>query len=144
MYKVFQKDVFDLHDDPARSAAKQFWERLGYDCKDNPDEFGVDLLVSGKGKKFVLEVEVKNGWHGTTFHFDSLHLPARKAKFLNRSIKFMIFNYSLTHAAVVSHSAVVNAPVIEVPNIYVAKGERFFDIPLSAIHFVPILNQNSL
>ena len=75
MYKVFQKDVFDLHDDPARIAAKRFWNSLGYECQDNPDDFGEDLLVTGKGKKFYCEVEVKTVWHGTKFHFDSLHIP---------------------------------------------------------------------
>lgn len=140
MYKVFQKDVFDLHDDPARIAAKRFWNGLGYECQDNPDDFGEDLLVTGKGKKFYCEVEVKTIWHGTKFHFDSLHIPARKAKFLNRATKFMIFNASLTHAAIVSHSAVANAPLVEVKNIYIKQGERFFNVPLKDLHIVPVLN----
>ena len=63
MYKVFQKDVFDMYDNPARLKAKEFWERLGYSAQDNPDDFGEDLLVTGKGKKFFCEVEVKRCWH---------------------------------------------------------------------------------
>ena len=138
MYKVFQQDVFDKYDDPAREMAKRFWERIGYEATDNPDKYGTDLLVTGKGKTFTCEVEVKSVWHGVTFHFDSLHIPVRKAKFLNKSVKFMIFNNSLTHAAIVGHNAVVNAPIIEVPNIHIAKGERFFDIAKSEIHIVPV------
>ena len=38
--------------------ARQFWINLGYDCIE-PDEYGVDLLVEGKGRKFGCEVEVK-------------------------------------------------------------------------------------
>jgi len=138
MYKVFQQDVFDKYDDPAREVAKQFWKRIGYEAMDNPDKYGTDLLVTGKGKTFTCEVEVKSVWHGTTFHFDSLHLPVRKAKFLNKSVKFMIFNNSLTHAAIVGHKAVTNAPIIDVPNIYIKKGERFFDIPKSELQIIPV------
>jgi hypothetical protein len=143
MYKVFQKDIFDQYDNPARAVAKQFWKNLGYEAQDNPDEFGTDLLVTGKGKKFYCEVEVKTVWHGVTFHFPSLHIPVRKAKFLDKSIKFMVFNNSLTHAAIVGHAAVVNAPVVEVPNHYIKKGERFFDIPAEDLYIVPVLKQNS-
>ena len=138
MYKVFQQDVFDKYDDPAREVAKRFWERIGYEASDNPNEFGTDLLVTGKGKTFPCEVEVKSVWHGTSFHFDSLHIPVRKSKFLTRSIKFMVFNNSLTHAAIVGYNAVVNAPIIDVPNIYIKRGERFFDIPKSELQIIPV------
>jgi len=139
MYKVFQQDVFDMYDNPARLKAKEFWERLGYSAQDNPDDFGEDLLVTGKGKKFFCEVEVKRGWHGATFNFDTLHIPARKAKFLTKAIKFMVFNNSLTHAALVGHREVANAPVVVVENQFIKQGERFFDIPVKDVLFVTTL-----
>ena len=47
-------------------------QRRGYSCLENPDEFGVDLLVEGKGKKFGCEVEVKTKWFGAEFTFPTL------------------------------------------------------------------------
>ena len=50
----------------------------------------------------------------------------------------MVFNNSLTHAAIAGYNAVVNAPIIDVPNIYIKRGERFFDIPKSELQIIPV------
>jgi len=47
-------------------------QRRGYSCLENPYEFGVDLLVERKGKKFGCEVEVNTKWFGAEFTFPTL------------------------------------------------------------------------
>ncbi len=50
--KYFEPDVFDKFDAEARKVARVVLETAGsYSCQNNPDTFGVDLLVEGKGKK---------------------------------------------------------------------------------------------
>ena len=53
MLKQFDPEQWALFDAPAKQAATEFWERLGFNCIENPDEFGIDLLVSGKARQFV-------------------------------------------------------------------------------------------
>lgn len=136
MFKAFQQNDFNKYDDAAREMATAFWERMGFSCKDNPDEFGVDLIVEGGNKRFYCEVEVKTVWHGVQFKYPTIHLPVRKAKFLAKPTQFMIFNNSLTHAAVFGRQVVRDSPRVEVSNVKIRTGEKFFAIPVSSAHFV--------
>lgn len=136
MHKHFSEKDHKAYDEIARSTAKAFWASLGWEVSDNPDEYGVDLIAQKDGKQFYVEVEVKRGWHGAEFKYDTVHLPVRKSKFLDRPTKFMVFNNSLTHAAVISRTAVEKAPVSVVPNRKIPIGERFYDVPVSDVTFV--------
>ena len=139
MYKVFQKKDFDQYDEAAREAAKAFWTKMGFACEDNPDEYGVDLVVQGQNKRFFCEVEVKTVWHGVQFKYPTIHLPVRKAKFLAKPTQFMIFNNSLTHAAIFGRKTVLESPCVEVPHRKRRVGEKFFDVPVSEAHIVQTL-----
>ena len=136
MRKKFEQAHHDKFDDPARDTAKSWWASLGWDIKDNPDKYGVDLIAEKEGKRVYVEVEVKRVWHGAEFTYDTLHVPYRKTKFLDKPTKFMIFNASRTHAAVIGRAAVRKAPVIEVPNRTIGRGEKFYNIPVSDVSFV--------
>ena len=140
MYKEFQKKDFQESDGAARETAKSFWHSLGYVCTDNPDEYGVDLIVEGQNKRFYCEVERKKVWHGVKFKYDTIHLPVRKTKFLDKPTQFMVFNNSLTHAAIFGRKAVKESPTAEVPNYKISFGEKFYDVPVSKAHFVKTLN----
>lgn len=109
---------------------------MGYECRDHDDEYGVDLVVEGQNKRFYCEVEVKRVWHGIDFKYPTIHLPVRKAKFLAKPTQFMVFNNSMTHAAVFGRKAVLDSPRVEVPNAKIRTGEKFFDVPVSSAHFV--------
>ena len=58
MLKYFDRDQFACHYAHTKEVARQFWINLGYDCIENSDKYGVDLLVEGKGRKFGCEVEM--------------------------------------------------------------------------------------
>ena len=89
MLKYFDRDQFARHDAHAKEVARQFWINLGYNCIENPDEYGVDLLVEDKGRKFGCEVEVKTEWHGPEFNCPTLHIPFRKKKFTKEKVTFL-------------------------------------------------------
>lgn len=136
MHKHFSIRDHAKYDVIARDTAKKFWSRLGWDISDNPDEYGVDLIAQKDNKRVYVEVEVKKAWHGPTFQYSTMHLPVRKTKFLSKPTKFMVFNNSLTHAAVISRRAIQNSPVSVVPNRKVSVGEKFYDIPVDDVTFV--------
>jgi len=139
MYKVFQSADFNKYDKAARTKAKAFWSSQGYTCTDNEDDFGVDLVVERDGRRFYCEVEVKTVWHGKDFKYDSIHIPVRKAKFLGKPTQFMVFNNSLTHAAIIARDTVISAEMVDVPNVKIRFGEKFFNIPTDKAIFVQTL-----
>ena len=139
MLEAFEEERWAQYDAPAKTVVTQFWQRLGYDCVENHDEFGIDLLVQGRGKQFACEVEVKTGWHGGEFHFPTLHIAMRKRKFMDRPCQFMVLNQGLTHTAVVGRKAILASPVDEVANAVVPSGEQFYDIPVKGLAIVNLM-----
>ena len=137
--KYFEPDVFDKFDAEARKVAQSFWKRLGYSCQNNPDTYGVDLLVEGKGKKFGCEVEVKQGWQGPTFPFPTLHIPMRKKKFTDEATTFFVLNNEMTHAAVASRASVLAAPIVVVKNYKVPEGEQFYSVPIEQVQVMNLI-----
>ena len=111
MLKQFEQEQWELFDAPAKEAATKFWIQLGYECIEKPDDFGIDLLVKGKGKEFGCEVEVKLGWHGPTFTFPTLPIAMRQTKFMNSPAIFMLMHNRLTHEAVVNRKLILAASV---------------------------------
>ena len=118
---------------------------FNHDCIENPDEYGVDLLVDGKGRKFGCEVEVKTGWHGTEFNYPILRIPFRKKKFTKGRVTFFVLNNARIHAAVVSRQKLLKSPVVQVKNKMVPIGDYFYEIALENVEFVNLLagNKNS-
>ena len=114
MLKQFVEEQHAIHDAEAKEAVLQFWVNLGYNCIENPDEFGVDLLVDGKGREFGCEVKTKTGWHEPEFEFPTLRIPFPKQKFTDDLITFFILNSVRTHAPVVSLQKLLKSPVVQV------------------------------
>ena len=125
MLKQFVEEQNTIHDAEAKEAVQKFWVKLGYDCIENPDEFGVDLLVKGKGREFGCEVETKTGWHGSEFEFLTLRIPSRKQKFTDDRVTFFVLNSGRTHAAVVSRWKLPKSPMVQVKNKIVHMGDYF-------------------
>ena len=139
MLKYFDRDQFARHDAHAKEVARQFWINLGYDCIENRDEYGVDLLVEDKVRKFGSEVEVKTRWHGPEFNFPTLHIPFRKKKFTKEKVTFFVLNNARSHAAVVGRNDVVTSPVVTVPNKFVPAGDLFYDVNVQDAKIINLL-----
>ena len=139
MLKYFDRDQFARHDAYAKEVARQFWINLGYDYIENRDEYGVDLLVEDKGRKFGSEVEVKTRWHGPEFDFPNLHIPFRKKKFTKEKVIVSVLNNARSHAAVVGRNDVVTSPVVTVPNKFVPAGDLFYDVNVQDAKIINLL-----
>lgn len=129
--KAFEEEQHALYDHAAKALGIKFWNKLGYSCTENPDEFGIDLIVEGHGRKFFCEVEIRLAWHGQDFPYETLELPLRKKKFAKGNCMFLVINNAQSHALSVPAKHVRASPIIEKPNKKVTSGtEQFFSIPL--------------
>ncbi len=143
MLKQFVEEQHAIHDAEAREAVRKFWVKLGYDCIENPDEFGVDLLVDGKGREFGCEVKTKTGWHGPEFAFPTLRVPFRKQKFTDDRVTFFVLNLGRTHAAVVSRQKLLTSTLVQVKNKMVPMGDYFYKIALENVEFVNLITRTN-
>lgn len=71
------------YDAPGKSAMARFYEAKGYTVRPDPQgQYGVDLLVEGHGKRFFVEVEVRDhGWTRGLWPHPDLHVVGRKGKY---------------------------------------------------------------
>ena len=136
MHKHFDQVAHAKYDSVARETARSFWSHNGWTVTDHPNEYAVDLMAEKDCKRVYIEVEVKRGWHGERFQYDTVHLPLRKAKFLDKPTKFMVFNHSLTHAALFGRRAIQNSTISVVPNSQVSSGEKFYNVPVGDVKFI--------
>ena len=116
MLKQFVEEQHAVHYAVSKEVVRQFWINLGYNCIENPNVSGVDLLVDGKGREFGCEVETKAGWHGPEFEFTNFRIPVRKRKFIGERLTFLVLNSGHTNAGVVSHQKLRKSPVVQVKN----------------------------
>ena len=134
--KIFNEQDFLDFDVSARAKAKIYLSNAGYKVEDNVDKYGVDLVCEcNHGRKFAVEVEVKKGWAGE-FSFPTLHIPFRKAKFINGSTLFFVFSSNLWSVGIVTSDTLKNSPISEVENYKVLGKEKFFDVPKDKVKFV--------
>jgi len=134
-HKKFDLDMFDLTDNPAREATKEYISRKGYTAVDNPDKYCADLIVEGL---CYIECECKLVWTGPEFPWPSVHLPQRKKKFakLSMPVQFYIWNKEYSHAIRICGWQLHDDKLIEVPNRMIADGEYFYDIPINETHII--------
>jgi hypothetical protein len=127
--KPFDKSLHDKFDALAKRKAIQWFARHGVHAIENPDQYGVDLIVPKFG---YCEVEMKAGWKNGQFPFPSLHLPYRKLKFakLDRPTMFIVWNAGLDQLLWVEGWAMSHLAPVEI-DTRLMKKEKFFDLPLT-------------
>lgn len=135
--KTFQQSLHDENDIPARETVKRFYSHIGYDLKDNPDKYGIDLI----DKDGILSVEVERRlvWEGGEFPFSDVNFLHRKEKFFVKSksklTDYAIVSVDLKRVGLIDKATLVayfdwTAPV-ENPNRFVHDSEFFYKIPKS-------------
>jgi len=135
--KQFNQTLHDQYDPPARDAVTK-WVKMkwGLECRENPNVYGVDLLVY-RADKLVgyIEVEVR-GWDYC--HYPTIHVGLRKEKLFqqDRPVLFFALTQDLIHAYWAKTQVIEGSPLIEVKNIEVPAGELFFDVPVKHFKYV--------
>ena len=135
LIKVFEQDLHDKYDAPAKAAVADYLTKMGWEVLPNPDRYGVDLLVLKDGKNIgVVEVEVRQ-W-SPSCPFSTIHVPERKTKFFNGNSLFFALTKDMGHAYWIESKDILKYPLKEVRNVKVTSGELFFDVPTSEFNFV--------
>jgi hypothetical protein len=135
--KQFNQALHDQYDPPAREAVTK-WVKMkwGLECRENPNVYGVDLLVN-RADKLVgyIEVEVR-GWDYC--HYPTIHVGLRKEKLFqqDRPVLFFALTQDLIHAYWTKALVIEGSPLIEVKNAEVPAGELFFDVPVKHFKYV--------
>jgi hypothetical protein len=146
--KQFDKEMFDITDNPAREAIRDYIGRSGLFVRDNPDTYGPDLIVYRGFKPLsYVEVEVKLVWKQEQhkFPWDTIQLPERKMKFLylGLPIEFFILRADLERAVLIPDYVVAKSPIEEVKNKYVKEGELFCRIDIRECQVIDITPEKS-
>lgn len=141
VYKKFSKKLFNQNDPKARKLCKElFSKKFGVELVDNPDKYGPDLMHKD-GKKFV-ECEIKKVWSGDVFPYATVQFPERKWKYTRAGpVTFVMFNAECTSGLFVDGQDVIKSPLKPVKNIYVSRGENFFQVPMSKVDFFSLQDE---
>jgi hypothetical protein len=137
--KKFNQALHDQYDPPARKAVTD-WVKMkwGLECRENPNVYGVDLLVY-RANKLVgcIEVEVR-GWDYC--HYPTIHIAHRKDKLFQQDqpVLFFALTRQLSNAYWMKAELVKGCPLIEVKNTEVSAGELFFDVPIKHFKYVDL------
>ena len=127
IYKKFNKESHAVNDKPAKDLVIRFLQSKGLDAIENPNDYGIDIMVSR------YEVERREIWINS-FPFKTVHIPARKAKFLKYNIVYAIVNKDFNKIMLCTSEVIRQYDKIEVPNKSVPRGEYFYDVPIKEWH----------
>lgn len=128
--KRFDKTLHASNDAAAKNAVIEWLEADDWDVAENPDVYGVDLIAERDGRRIWVEVEIKRGWTGD-FPFRSLHIPKRKEKFIRPGVLFMVLDFTLTQAYVVTAETLSRCSLIEKNTSLTSEPDQFFEVPLT-------------
>ena len=127
IYKEFNKESHAANDKPAKDLVINFLKSKGVDATENPDKYGIDIIVPR------YEVERREIWIDE-FPFKTVHIPARKEKFLKHSIVYVVVNKDFDKLMFCRSEIIRQYNLIEVPNKSVPEGEYFYDVPIEKWH----------
>ena len=133
--KPFDATLHEENDLPARAVVKQFYARLGYALEDNPDKYGVDLVMGDY--KISVEVERRPVWESGEFPFVMVNFLQRKTKFFVGTpyllADYAIVSKDLKRIGIISQIDIIDTMLdstpVEKPNRYVNDSEFFYEIP---------------
>ena len=121
--KKFNKESHAANDKPSKDVVIKFLKSKGLDAIENPNDYGIDIMVSR------YEVERREIWTDN-IPFKTVHIPARKAKFLKYNIVYAIVNKDFNKIMLCRSEVIRQCNRIEVPNKSVPAGEYFYDVPI--------------
>ena len=127
--KPFDQSLYDA-DDNAKELVIQWLKRYGYELEVNSDQYGIDLVgFNNYGRPITIEVEVKHHWTGPAFPFPTVHVSARKRKFMQPGMYLVMVNHDRTHCLTLSYEALSWAKLVTKPTIYTTD-EQFLQVDI--------------
>ena len=140
--KRFDKTLHDQYDNSGREVVKNYFSsKLNITAKDNPDLYGVDLLLYRDNELIgYAEVEVRNNWKTNAFPYDTLNVPYRKKKLLDNDLPTFFFSVNSIKTRMFCCKAenVLGCEVKENPNKYVKSDEYFYKVPVNILKTIEL------
>ncbi len=135
--KKFDQDLHDKYDSPARAAVSAWLNNIwGVDAIDNPDIFGIDLMIYRAGK-FVGYVEVEVRSWTPYCPFDTIHVPVRKKHMLEvPNTLFFALTHDMKNAYWIKGEKALQLPTIEMRDK--TKHEAYYDVPKALFKYVDL------
>ena len=125
--KPFDQALYDA-DDNAKELVIHWLKSHGYNVYVNPDQYGIDLVgTNNNGEPITVEVEVKHHWKGSHFPFRTVHVSARKRKFIQPNMYLVMVNHERTHVLTLNYETLSKARVVTKPTIYTTD-EQFLQV----------------
>jgi len=125
--KPFDINLYNA-DDNAKDLVIQWLRTYGYNMQVNPDTYGIDLIgTDSTGKQIAVEVEVKHHWTGSHFPFRTVHVSARKQKFIRPDSYLVMVNHDRTHVLTLNYETPSQARLVTKPTIYTTD-EQFLQV----------------
>lgn len=107
----------------------------GVTVDSNPDQYGVDLLVT-KGGKLIGTVEVEVRQWSPNCPYPTIHVPERKTKFFGDRVLFFALTKDMQSAYWIETNEIKKHPIKEISNYKIPRGEMFYDVPTELFGFV--------
>lgn len=125
--KPFDINLYNA-DDNAKELVIKWLHSYGYSMEVNPDQYGIDLIgFDNSGKPITVEVEVKHHWTGPSFPFPTVHVSARKRKFIQPDAYLVMVNHDRTHCLTLNYEALSWARLVTKPTVYTTD-EQFLEV----------------
>jgi hypothetical protein len=125
--KPFDINLYNA-DDNAKDLVIQWLKGYGYNVDVNPDQYGIDLIgTDNTGKQIAVEVEVKHHWKGPHFPFRTVHVSARKQKFVKPNAYLVMVNHERTHVLTLNYETLSQARLVTKPTVYTTD-EQFLQV----------------
>jgi hypothetical protein len=125
--KPFDLDLYNA-DDNAKDLVIQWLRTYGYNVDVNPDQYGIDLIgTDNTGRQIAVEVEVKHHWKGSHFPFRTVHVSARKQKFVRPNAYLVMVNHERTHVLTLDYETLSQAKLVTKPTVYTTD-EQFLQV----------------
>jgi hypothetical protein len=148
-YKTFDESLYNQHNHRGIAAVLQHLDEQGLYGEINDDLYGPDIVVyKGFRPSYYIEVEVRKNWAdgSKSFPFSTLHIPERKAKFINSrtamTLEFWSLSNDLTAAMITPDFLVLNSPLLETKNVHIASGELFYNVPTDELTYKDLRSGN--
>ena len=126
--KPFDQETHGANDAIGKKAVLQFLKQMNVNAEENPDQYGVDIIV--KDRERTYEVERRPMWR-LAWPFDTVHIPERKTKFLKPDMVYAVVNVDCDKIMLCPSETILKYPQVEVPNKSIVAEEYFYDVPLN-------------
>ena len=142
--KRFNRELYNRTDGLAKEAIQKYLKKNNHEIITTKENYSCDIeSLSEDGTLCFSEAEIKFSWaEEWPKTWEDVRIPYRKQKLLDKiekDLTFYVLRADCKEAWAIPDTVMKeHATVVEVPNRYVPKGEKFFSIPINHIHIITI------